>query len=107
VIGLLLACIFTPVQADDAKPASSNVPGAESPKIHPDGRVTFRLRTADAKKVQLKPGGEGRTSWWMVGNGLAETCSTWSVGQTATGPSPPRPPCPASIPTDSSWMGQS
>jgi enterochelin esterase-like enzyme len=62
VIGLLLAFGPTPARADDAKPASSNVPGAEYPKVHPDGRVTFRLRAPDAKRVQLKPGGEGRTS---------------------------------------------
>lgn len=71
VIGLLLACILTPVQADDAKPASSNVPGAKYPKVHPDGRVTFRLKAANAKKVQLKPGGEGRTSW-LADNGLGK-----------------------------------
>ncbi|MFO0848352.1 MAG: alpha/beta hydrolase-fold protein [Gemmataceae bacterium] len=43
--------------ADDAKPASSNVPRAEYPRVHPDGRVTFRMRAPDAKKVQLQPGG--------------------------------------------------
>ena len=62
VIGLLLACVPTPARADDAKPASSNVPGAEYPKVHPDGRVTFRLKAPDAKKVQLQPGSEGRTA---------------------------------------------
>jgi len=43
--------------ADDAKSASSNVPRAEYPKVHADGKVTFRLKAADAKKVQLQPGG--------------------------------------------------
>lgn len=40
-----------------AKPASSNVPGAEYPQVYPDGRVTFRLKAPDAKAVQVQPGG--------------------------------------------------
>jgi enterochelin esterase-like enzyme len=54
---LLLACGLTPVQADDAQPASSNVPRAEYPRVHADGRVSFRLKAPDAKKVQVQPGG--------------------------------------------------
>jgi enterochelin esterase family protein len=54
---VVLACDLTSLQADDAKPASSNVPRAEYPRIHPDGRVTFRLRAPDAKRVQVRPGG--------------------------------------------------
>ena len=42
---------------DDARPAASNVPRAEYPRVHPDGRVSFRLRAPDAKKVQVQPGG--------------------------------------------------
>ena len=38
-------------------PAPSNVPRAQYPQVHPDGRVTFQLTAADAKKVQLQPGG--------------------------------------------------
>ncbi len=38
---------------DDAKPASSNVPGAEYPRIHSDLRVTFRLEAPQAQKVVL------------------------------------------------------
>jgi enterochelin esterase-like enzyme/acetyl esterase/lipase len=63
---------FTPQQAKDIiapatsawfeehlneKRASTNVPRGEYPKVHPDGRVTFRLKAPDAKKVQLQPGG--------------------------------------------------
>lgn len=44
--------------ADDASPAASNVPGAESPKIHRDGRVTFTLKAAEAKSLELA-GGDG------------------------------------------------
>jgi enterochelin esterase-like enzyme len=54
---LVLTCGLPPVQADDAKPASSNVPRAEYPRIHADGRVSFRLKAPDAKKVQVQPGG--------------------------------------------------
>jgi enterochelin esterase-like enzyme len=54
---LVLACGLTRVQADDAKPAPSNVPRAEYPRVHPDGRVTFRLKAPDARKVQAQPGG--------------------------------------------------
>ncbi len=43
--------------ADDSMPASSNVMGSQYPRIHPDGRVTFRLQARDAQKVQLMPGG--------------------------------------------------
>ena len=39
--------------ADDPAPASSNLPGAEYPKIHPDLRVSFRLKAPDAQKFRL------------------------------------------------------
>jgi enterochelin esterase-like enzyme len=45
--------------ADDSKAASSNVPGAQYPRIHPDLRVTFRVTAPTAQKVQVKPGGDG------------------------------------------------
>jgi enterochelin esterase-like enzyme len=54
---VLLACAVPPAQADDAKPAATNVPRAEYPKVQPDGRVTFRLKTPDANTVQVQPGG--------------------------------------------------
>ena len=44
---------------DDSKPASSNVPGAQYPRIHADLRVTFRVNAPAAQKVQVKPGGDG------------------------------------------------
>jgi enterochelin esterase-like enzyme len=53
----LLACGLVQVQADDSRLATTNVPRAEYPRIHPDGRVSFRLKTPSAKKVQLQPGG--------------------------------------------------
>jgi len=39
-------------------PASSNVRGAEYPRIHADLRVTFRLEAPSAHTVQLQPGGD-------------------------------------------------
>lgn len=42
----------------DAVRAPSNVPNAEYPRIHPDLRVTFRLKAPNAKSVQLQ-GGDG------------------------------------------------
>ncbi len=41
-----------------SRPASSNLPGAEYPRVHSDLRVTFRLAAPAAKKVQLIPGGD-------------------------------------------------
>jgi enterochelin esterase-like enzyme len=42
---------------DDSKPASSNVLNAQYPRVHEDGRVTFRFTAPGATKVQLQPGG--------------------------------------------------
>jgi enterochelin esterase-like enzyme len=42
---------------DDTRPASSNVRGAEYPRVHSDSRVTFRLKAPGAQKVQVQPGG--------------------------------------------------
>lgn len=41
--------------ADDAKPSSANVPGAEYPRSSPDGRVTFRVKAPDAHTVAINP----------------------------------------------------
>src|SRR5436190_13283985 len=52
-----MACLAqTPA---DSKPATSNVRGAQYPRVHADLRVTFRVKASDARKVQLHPGGEG------------------------------------------------
>ncbi|MBX3442869.1 MAG: hypothetical protein KF774_10715 [Planctomyces sp.] len=39
--------------ADDSKPSSTNVSNAAYPRVHPDGRATFRLKAPDATKVQV------------------------------------------------------
>ncbi len=43
--------------AGDSQPASTNLPGAEYPRIHSDLRVTFRVNAPTAQKVQVMPGG--------------------------------------------------
>ena len=45
-----------PPAAAGPVPAPTNVPGQEFPKIHPDGRVTFRLKAPEAKSVALNYG---------------------------------------------------
>jgi enterochelin esterase family protein len=41
----------------DGQPATTNVRGAEYPRVHDDLTVTFRCRAPEARKVQLQPGG--------------------------------------------------
>jgi len=56
----LAAAMGALVQAqatDGSKPATSNLPGAEYPRIHADSRVTFRISAPSAQKVQVVPGG--------------------------------------------------
>ena len=38
---------------DEGKPAATNVGNSGYPRVHADGRVTFRLRAPDANKVQV------------------------------------------------------
>ncbi len=45
-------------EARDGVRATSNVPNAEYPRIHPDLRVTFKLKAPEAKTVKLQ-GGDG------------------------------------------------
>jgi len=42
---------------DDSRPAPSNLPGAEFPRIHSDLRITFRASAPGAQSVQVIPGG--------------------------------------------------
>jgi 1,4-alpha-glucan branching enzyme len=42
---------------EDSWPATSNIMGAEYPRIHSDLRVTFRANAPGAQKVQLMPRG--------------------------------------------------
>jgi enterochelin esterase-like enzyme len=60
VAGLLLTAHTGLAQTpDDSRPASSNVDGAEYPRIHSDLRAEFRLTAPTAQKVQVEaPGGK-------------------------------------------------
>src|SRR4051794_9388570 len=49
VVGSSLAAVEEP---GSAIPAPTNVRGADYPRIHPDLRVTFRIKAPDAKKVE-------------------------------------------------------
>jgi enterochelin esterase-like enzyme len=44
--------------ADQSWPATSNVPGAPTPRIHADRRITFTLEAPDARTVEVA-GGDG------------------------------------------------
>ena len=57
ILTLATAVSLAQAQADDSKPAPSNVLNAQYPRVHADGRVTFRIAAPEAKKVQLQPGG--------------------------------------------------
>jgi enterochelin esterase-like enzyme len=55
--GFVLACALCRAQApDDSQPPTSNVPGAEYPRVHSDLRVTFRLRAPEARGVAVELG---------------------------------------------------
>src|SRR5262249_11203203 len=57
-------------QADESKPASTNVGNSGYPRIHPDLRVAFRLRAPDAKKVQVVGNfGLGKGGPWEMERG--------------------------------------
>ena len=38
---------------DEGKPSATNLPNSQYPKVHADGRATFRFKAPDAKKVQV------------------------------------------------------
>jgi enterochelin esterase-like enzyme len=58
-LALLALGLSRPAPAEDeAVPAASNVPGAQTPSIHSDGRITFSLNAPDATSLQVA-GGDG------------------------------------------------
>lgn len=57
-VSLLACCLCWGQAGDDSKPAASNVPASQYPRIHSDLRITFRVVAPEAKKVQID-GGEG------------------------------------------------
>ena len=54
LVSAMLAAGLCLGQADDeGKPATSNVMGAEYPRVHADLSVKFRVKAPDAKKVHV------------------------------------------------------
>jgi len=53
ILLLATAALCTAQATDDSHPASSNVMGAQYPRIHADLRATFRLKAPDAQKVRI------------------------------------------------------
>ena len=56
LLSLLAAALCTGQAPNEGKPASSNLMGAEYPKVLRDLSVTFRLKAPDAKTVQVDLG---------------------------------------------------
>jgi enterochelin esterase-like enzyme len=75
--GLLSIGQSTPARtAEEAMPAASNVPGAQTPAIHSDRRITFSLKAPDATSLQVAGGdGLGMGPFPMT----KETDGSWSV----------------------------
>jgi enterochelin esterase family protein len=62
--------------ADQSSPASSNVPGATTPRIHADRSITFTLEAPEARTVQVA-GGDGLGAGPFAMN--KNTQGIWSV----------------------------
>lgn len=58
VVAFLLSSAILPAQTETSSPASSNVPGAQSPRIFSDHRILFTLKAPDAHGVEIA-GGDG------------------------------------------------
>jgi enterochelin esterase-like enzyme len=69
---LLLGCgVCWGQTADDCRPSTLNIPGAQYPCVYPDHRATFRLLAPDAHKVQVRVGkdfdmAKGEDGVWAV-----------------------------------------
>jgi enterochelin esterase-like enzyme len=76
-IASLVLGLPTPARAEElAVPAASNVPGAQTPSIHSDRRITFTLKAPDATSLQVAGGdGLGMGPFPMTRG----TDGTWSV----------------------------
>jgi hypothetical protein len=76
VAGLVLTVAVRAQEAPKAAegiPASSNVRGAEYPRVHADLRVTFRIKAPDAQKVEFAfftpkryPATKGEGGFWTA-----------------------------------------
>lgn len=52
--------------ADDSKPSSTNIGNSPYPRVHSDGRATFRLKAPDAKRYKYSR----TTAWGHVATGI-------------------------------------
>jgi len=72
IIGVIgSSCMALPPESADAKPAVSNVPGQEYPKIDSQLRATFHIKAQNAGKVQIDLGKiydmtKGEDGLWTV-----------------------------------------
>ncbi|MEO7768340.1 MAG: alpha/beta hydrolase-fold protein [Ferruginibacter sp.] len=71
IVSLCLIDTTIAQQSDDSKPASTNVRGADYPRIHADLSATFRIKAPDAQKVELQIDKryqmvKGLDSFWTV-----------------------------------------
>jgi enterochelin esterase-like enzyme len=56
--------------ADEGKPSATNLPNAQYPRVHADGRATFRFKAPEAKKVQVFTNyGLGPRGHWDMAKG--------------------------------------
>ncbi len=69
---LVLAALCLAQSPENSHPATSNVMGAQYPRITPDLRAEFRLHAPDAQKVEVNVGGakypmtKGQDGFWTV-----------------------------------------
>lgn len=56
LVVFILAATACCAQSYDSVPASTNVPNAEYPRVHPDLSVTFQVKAPEAQKVQVRLG---------------------------------------------------
>ena len=76
VFFLLASISFAGQVETDSVPASTNMRGAQSPRVFPDGRASFTLKAPDARKVEVAGGdGLGKGPFPMTRNADA----VWSV----------------------------
>ncbi len=68
------------------QPASSNVRGAEYPRVHADGRVTFRVAAPTAQKVQIQPGGSDNGLGTGPLDMVRDATGNWTVTTAPTVP---------------------
>jgi enterochelin esterase-like enzyme len=57
ITAFTLSILAQAVDLQETRPAATNVPNAEFPRIHADHRVSFRIHAPHAQSILLQPGG--------------------------------------------------